>query len=154
DLVQRIQSSLPVGKIGVNPRQLLLEGRLVRFAGTLDLARKTFFLFFQFLDLGSQRTCLGVKSGLEPDRIFAWYQGDEVGRLPAIFRAGIGIAAAVENAIEGVIVLAQNRIEFVIVAPGTAERQSQERLAGGVDRVLNGQVMIVFRVEAEAARDR
>ena len=39
------------------------------------------------------------------------------------------------------------------MAAGAAETQSQHGLAERVDRVLNGEMLVILRIEAEAARD-
>ena len=44
---------------------------------------------------------------------------------------------AVEDAGEGVVVLLRDRVELVVVAAGTAEREAEERLAHGVDLVVD-----------------
>ena len=44
---------------------------------------------------------------------------------------------AVEDAGEGVVVLLRDRVELVVVAAGTAEREAEERLAHGVDLVVH-----------------
>src|SRR4051812_22234026 len=77
----------------------------------------------------------------------------QVIRLLLLLRAGEGVARAGEKAVERVVVLRGNWIKLVIVVAGAAEAKAENRLAGGVDGVLNGQVVIVLRIEAEAARD-
>ena len=69
-----------------------------------------------------------------------------------LLRAGEGISRAVEDAVEGVIVPRGDGVVLVVVAPGAAERQAEERLAERVDRVLDGQVVVVLGVEPEAPR--
>ena len=71
-----------------------------------------------------------------------------------LFRAGERIAAAFEDPVEGVVVAGADRIELVIVAAGAAEAQGHDRLPHRVDRVLDREVVVLFRIEAEAARDR
>ncbi len=44
---------------------------------------------------------------------------------------------AVEDAGEGVVVLLRDRVELVVVAAGTTEREAEERLAHGVDLVVH-----------------
>src|SRR5215471_8009923 len=54
--------------------------------------------------------------------------------------AGPGKLGTGEDSIKGVIILLRHRIEFVVMASGTAERQSHERTAGRLDRVFQGQM--------------
>ena len=70
-----------------------------------------------------------------------------------LLRAGEGVTRAGEDAVEGVILLARDRVELVVVAPAAGDRQAEDRLAQRVDRVLDRQVVVVLRVEAEAAGD-
>ena len=67
---------------------------------------------------------------------------------------GERIAAAVEDAVQRVVVVHRDRIELVIVTPRTTETQPEHRLAQIVDRVPNSQVVIVLRVEPKSPRDR
>ena len=80
-------------------------------------------------------------------------QGHEVLGPLRLLRPGEGVARAGEDAVEGVIVLARDRVELVVVAAGAGDRQAEDRLAQRVDRVLDRQVVVVLRVEAEAAGD-
>ena len=92
-----------------------------------------------------------------PPATFVCVWTDQRGERPhplLLFRSGEGIAAALENPVERVVVAHADGIKFVVVAAGTAEAQAHDRLPHRVDCVLNREVVVVFRVEAEAARDR
>ena len=70
-----------------------------------------------------------------------------------LLRAGERIAAAVEDPVKRVVVVHRNRVEFVIVAAGAAQAEAKNGLAQRVDRVLDGQVMIILGIEAESPRN-
>src|SRR6185436_3942354 len=73
--------------------------------------------------------------------------------LLLLLRAGEGITAALEDAVEGVVVAGGDRIELVVMAAGTAECQADERLAEGINRVLNREMVVVFAIKSEPPRD-
>ena len=75
-------------------------------------------------------------------------------RFRFLLRAGEGVARAVENAVQRVIIARRDGIEFVIVTACAAQAQAQHGLTQRVDRVLDRQVVIILRVESEAAGDR
>ena len=70
-----------------------------------------------------------------------------------LLRAGEGIAAALEDPVQGVVVAGADGIELVIVAAGAAEAQAHHRCPEGVDGVLDREVVVFLRIEAEAAGD-
>ena len=66
-----------------------------------------------------------------------------------LLRTGERVARALEDAVERVVIVHRDRIELVRMAARAAERQAKNGLAQRVDRVLNREVMIILRVEAE-----
>ena len=71
-------------------------------------------------------------------------------RTLLLFRARKGEASALEDAVQGVVIRRRDRIVLVVVAAGTPQGQPQKRLTHRVDGVLEGQVVIILGVEAEA----
>ena len=72
----------------------------------------------------------------DPLQILVVDQGDEVLRLRRAFRPGRDrrIARAVEDAVEGVVIgLVEDRVEFVVVAPGATDAQTEDGLADVVE---------------------
>ena len=80
-------------------------------------------------------------------------QGHVVAGDPVLLAAGGGISRAVEDPVEGVIVVRANRVVLVVVAPGAGDRQAEDSLAEGVDGIVDGEGMILRDVEAEPAGD-
>ena len=72
--------------------------------------------------------------------------------LRLLLRAGEGIPRAVEDAIEGIVVARGDGVVLVVVATRAAEREAEDRLAERVDRVLDGEVVVILGVESEATR--
>ncbi len=75
----------------------------------------------------------------------------KIARTVLLLRAGEGVAGAVENPVESIVVGRRDRVELVVVAAGTAKAETEHRLADRVDRVLDRQVLIILRVEPEPA---
>ena len=59
-----------------------------------------------------------------------------------------------ENAVEGVIIEAADRVVFVIVAAGAGERQAEHRLAERVDGVFDGEVVVFDECRSRSAGRR
>ena len=87
-------------------------------------------------------------------RFLRGQQRNQRARFLLLLRTGERVAGALEDAVERVVIVHRDRVELVRVTPRTAERQAENGLAQRVDGVLNGEVMIVLRVEPKAPRNR
>ena len=107
-----------------------------------------------FLEAGRDRGHAPVELAPLRLRFARWEQRHHRADFLFLLGAGECVTAAVEDAVQRVVVAHRDRVELVIVTPRTAETQAEHRLPQIVDRVLNRQVVIVLRVEAEPPRDR
>src|SRR5205823_12304741 len=88
--------------------------------------------------------------------LFEWQKRNEARAIKILrlkfLRTGIGIARALEQTVERVVILLRDRVVFVIVATRATKRQSQEGAAGCLDGVLDGQMHQLERRGGIAAR--
>ena len=74
-------------------------------------------------------------------------------RTLLLFRPWESESSALKHAVQRIIIGQRHRIELVVVASGTTQRQTQKGLTHRVDGVLEGQVVVILRVEAEPPRN-
>src|ERR1700722_14142616 len=83
-----------------------------------------------------------------------WNHWNHIVWYLVLLATGVGVARALEDAVEGVIVLGAHGVIFVIVTTGTADCHTQEALAKSVDRILDSEEVIRHHIETKAASNR
>ena len=152
---QPIPLALEAGDGGVGLLDLLLDFFVCRFC--LLLVDEGFLRLLSLLDLGIDHRDLLVVWLAECRQLIRGHERHHVGGPLRLFVAWEGEVGALEDAIEGVVVGRGDRIVFVIVAAGAADREAHYRLAervDRVDRVLEGEVHVIDRVETKPPGDR